>query len=231
MLTLEEKKLVQELVNHYKKHRKTVFETFLDSFIPKITGNDELMTLVHSLKWNTKSLPSLKKKLIEKFEKFKLKRKSFNITKENLFLKINDLARFRILHLHTDQFQRINRLLIKLFADERYRIIEGPTARVWDDEYRKYYRDIKIKTINSGESFYTSIHYIINTQRQTKFTVEIQVRTLAEELWGEVDHKINYKHKTKKLACSEQLKVLARVTSSCTRLVDSIFKTYNYKKK
>jgi len=46
-----------------------------------------------------------------------------------------------------------------------------------------------------------------------------------EEVWGEVDHVLNYPRKTKSVACAEQLKVLARVTSSATRLVDSIFIT------
>jgi ppGpp synthetase/RelA/SpoT-type nucleotidyltranferase len=43
-----------------------------------------------------------------------------------------------------------------------------------------------------------------------------------EEVWGEVSHKINYPQKTKSEACQEQLKVLARITSGCKRLVDSI---------
>jgi hypothetical protein len=39
---------------------------------------------------------------------------------------------------------------------------------------------------------YTSVHYIIGSGSQTPLTCEIQVRTLMEEVWGEVDHKINY---------------------------------------
>jgi putative GTP pyrophosphokinase len=51
------------------------------------------------------------------------------------------------------------------------------------------------------------------------------VRTLAEELWGEVDHTVNYPEPSEVLACREQIKLLARLTSTCTRLVDSIFIT------
>jgi putative GTP pyrophosphokinase len=72
-------------------------------------------------------------------------------------------------------------------------------------------------------SLYTSVHYVIAPNRKTGLTCEIQVRTLAEELWGEVDHTLNYPLKSMSLACREQIKVLARVTSSCTRLVDAIF--------
>jgi putative GTP pyrophosphokinase len=46
-----------------------------------------------------------------------------------------------------------------------------------------------------------------------------------EEVWGEVDHKLNYPHPTESVACREQIRALARSTSSATRLVDSIFAT------
>ena len=76
---------------------------------------------------------------------------------------------------------------------------------------------------------YTSVHYVIRPNKS--YTAEIQVRTLAEELWGEVDHKINYPVRSEIFACSEQLKVLARTTSACTRLVDSIFGSHKHKSK
>jgi len=51
-------------------------------------------------------------------------------------------------------------------------------------------------------------------QRQSRDTS----RTFSEEIWGEVDHKFNYPHPIESFACGEQIKVLARVASSYTRL-------------
>ncbi len=73
---------------------------------------------------------------------------------------------------------------------------------------------------------YTSVHYVIKPKKMTQYTCEIQVRTLMEEVWGEVDHTINYPDKTRSLACSEQIATLARATSAATRLVDSIFRSH-----
>ncbi len=143
--------------------------------------------------------------------------------RKNLFGKINDLAGLRLLHLHTRQFANINQCLTRIFGEQHYRIVEQPTARAWDDESRDYFKSIGIKCVKS-DSMYTSVHYVIAPNRQ--YTCEIQVRTLAEELWGEVDHSMNYPKKTESLACREQIKVLARVTSSCSRLVDSIFRSH-----
>jgi putative GTP pyrophosphokinase len=116
-------------------------------------------------------------------------------------------------------------LCVSCLAEELYHLKEGPTARTWDDESRTYFKEIGIGTKKS-ESMYTSVHYVFEKRATKRYTFEIQVRTLAEELWGEVDHAINYPHKVNSVACKEQIKVLARVTSSCTRLVDSIFTSF-----
>src|SRR5207253_7039716 len=126
------------------------------------------------------------------------------ITKDNLFVKINDLAGLRILHLHTQQVDAISKGLATLFEEERYQLIQGPTARTWDDESRTFFKSINIKTIKSP-SLYTSVHYVIKPNKKTKYTCEIQVRTLMEEVWGQVDHTLNYPHRTKHLGCREQL--------------------------
>lgn len=224
-LNKQDNQLISDLVSYYES-KKNIFDLFLNQFVLTITNNEELKKLIHSVKWRTKSAASLKDKLEKKIIDLKKNRKPINFSRDNLFLKINDLAGLRILHLHTTQFHNIDEILRKIVVEENYKIIEGPKARVWDDESRDYFNSINIKTVRSGSSLYTSVHYIINPQKQTRFTMEIQVRSLAEEIWGEVDHKINYKNAKKILTCDEQIKVLARVTSSCTRLVDSIFKSF-----
>jgi ppGpp synthetase/RelA/SpoT-type nucleotidyltranferase len=165
----------------------------------------------------------------------KEKNRKFSLTKENLFLKINDLAGLRILHLNTDQIPPIAKGLSELFEEESYTLFEKPSARTWDDESRVFLKSMgfTIKSRPSKPSFYTSIHYVIKPNKKTQYTCEIQVRTLMEEVWAEVDHTLNYPHQTSILACSEQLAALARATSTCSRLVDSIFRSHkdlaNYK--
>jgi ppGpp synthetase/RelA/SpoT-type nucleotidyltranferase len=128
------------------------------------------------------------------------------------------------LHLHTKQFEQINRELRSIFDEQKFRLIEGPFARTWDDEYREFFKELGVETQKSP-TLYTSVHYVIASGSQTTVTCEIQVRTLMEEVWGEVDHTINYPHATKEVACREQIRALARSTSSATRLVDAIFAT------
>jgi putative GTP pyrophosphokinase len=192
-----------------------------------VLGDDELMKHVHSVKWRTKDPDHLRDKLTRKLAEHRAHHRPFKITKDNLFSKINDLAGFRILHLHTRQTDLINKALLNRFNEALYRLIEGPIAKTWDDESRKYFRGIGIQTEkNKLASLYTSVHYVIRPNLKTKSTCEIQVRTLADEVWGEVDHAINYPYQIDSVACHEQIQVLARVTTSCSRLVDSIFRSF-----
>lgn len=189
-----------------------------------ILGSPKLMAHVHSTKWRLKDPEHLEDKLLRKLLETKQNGKPFTISEKNLLWRINDLAGFRILHLHTQQIVAIDRELRVLFNEFRFPLFEEPKARTWDDETREFYRQIGIKPIKSPK-MYTSVHYVVESNSSTKGTCEIQVRTLAEELWGEVDHTMNYPHPSLNLSCREQIKVLARVTSSCSRLVDSIFRS------
>jgi ppGpp synthetase/RelA/SpoT-type nucleotidyltranferase len=223
----QERRIVSELVQHYEANRST-FSTFLKSLQDQISSSQRLSPYIHSLKWRTKDPESLEDKLFRKMSEAKKEGRRLLITKDNLFVKVNDLAGLRILHLNTDQLHSIADGLSELFAEEAYTLFEKPSARTWDDESRVLLTNMGFKIVGkpSKPSFYTSVHYVIKPNKKTQYTCEIQVRTLMEEVWGEVDHRINYPHDTESLACKEQIAALARATSSCSRLVDSIFRTH-----
>lgn len=220
-LSPEDAALVESIFSHYRDHELDRAERLADA-LSRLAADRRLRPHIHSLKMRAKDPMHLKDKLYRKMIKCKKDGVAFDISKENLFAKINDLAGVRLLHLHTAQFPVIDQILKELLRSEEYEIIEGPKARVWDAEYTGIFESYGIQT-ESNPRLYTSVHYIVATGNREVRTAEIQVRTLAEELWGEVDHTLNYPHPTPITTCQEQINVLARVTSSCTRLVDSIF--------
>lgn len=224
----QELKMVRELVSHYEANRLS-FQTFLNSLQDQISTSPKLIPYIHSLKCRTKSSASLEDKIIRKLDEAKKAKRPLDILRDNLFVKINDLAGLRILHLNTDQLPFIAQGLKELFEEESYRLIEKPSARTWDDESKVLLSKMGFKIVNkpTKPSFYTSVHYVIKpNNKKTAITCEIQVRTLMEEVWGEVDHRLNYPHSTEILACKEQIAALARATSTCSRLVDSIFRSH-----
>lgn len=216
-----DRQLANELVSRFEELRPPV-EAFRKQCLLLFEESTELQEHIHSIRSRTKDPEHLRDKIIRKISEAHERTEEFDITSENLLSKINDLAGIRILHLHTSQFVEINRCLESIFSEYFIEIVEGPTAKTWDIEYRELFKRMGVET-EENERMYTSVHYVVESKSRTKVTCEIQVRTLMEEVWGEVDHTINYPAKTKSLPCREQIKALARVTSSATRLVDSIF--------
>lgn len=141
---------------------------------------------------------------------------------ETTFLSFTDLAGVRVLLLHQKQFESVHTEIIRKVNSGDWFFHEAPKAYTWDPDSADYFISLGIET-KVKESHYTSVHYVIRPRKDSELACEIQVRTLFEEIWGEVDHTLNYPHPTDNIACKEQLRVLAKVVGAGSRLVDSIF--------
>jgi ppGpp synthetase/RelA/SpoT-type nucleotidyltranferase len=223
--TKTDRKRVHTVIAFYvEKEQQSLLSIFKNQLLVALQESEDLRKHIHSIKSRIKDPDHLRDKLIRKICQARENGEKFDIKPENLFAKIGDLVGIRILHLYTHQFAEIDKALREIFHNHKYRISEGPFARTWDDESRDYFRGLRIK-LQKSPTLYTSVHYLIESASRAKVICEIQVRTLMEEVWGEVDHAINYPEPIDSIACREQIKALARATSSATRLVDSIFAT------
>jgi ppGpp synthetase/RelA/SpoT-type nucleotidyltranferase len=212
---------VDALVTTYEEHLP-VITTFRDQLVIALERSGDLQSHIHSVRTRMKDPAHLREKLTRKMAECEQAGREFAITTSNLLTSVTDLAGVRLLHLYTRQMKEIDGALRDIFAEHLYELEEEPFARTWDDETREFFRSIGIRT-EVSPTMYTSVHYVIGSASRTRVTCEIQIRTLAEELWGEVDHSMNYPTPSTVLAVREELKVLARVISGATRLVDAIF--------
>lgn len=214
-----EDKIVLAYLNPEKQYE---LKAFLQTVLFFFENNPALKGIVHSVKSRMKDPEHLKDKIQRKLKSEKI------IDENNLFTVVNDLIGVRVLYLYQDQFQLIhNELLKKVDETKDWMFVEAPKAYTWDPETREYFEKLNIHT-EVRDTYYTSVHYVIKPNNElSNITCEIQVRTLFEEIWGEIDHTINYPHPTEIIACKEQLRVLAKLVSTGTQLADSIFRTYN----
>ena len=104
-------------------------------------------------------------------------------------------------------------------------LYEAPKAYTWDVESKNYFERLELIT-ELKESYYTSVHYVLKPRQDSHLTCEVQVRTLLEEAWGEIDHSMNYPSKHHDEYCQAQLKVLARLVNASGHLANSIMKQY-----
>lgn len=175
------------------------------------------LPLIHSVKSRLKDPKHLREKIRRKWS-------AGPISKETLFTRITDFCGVRVLHLHSQQFSQIHQIINEYIAQGNWILAEAPIGYSWDPEARAQLERLGI-TPRIEASYYTSIHYVVKPFDGSPLSCEIQIRTLFEEAWAEIDHALNYPVKTTNLGCREQLRVLAKLASTGTRLADSIFKT------
>jgi len=217
----QEKSIASSIAAFEQKRHE--FQIFMDgvsqwfSTHPKLSQTD--FPIVHSVKARLKNHEHLKGKILRNWNE------DDGIAGYNVFEKITDLAGVRVLHLYQDQFQKIHKeILVKVESQRDWYLPEAPKAYTWDPESKQFYERQNIQ-VEIKESFYTSVHYLVKPRADSPICCEIQVRTLFEEIWREVDHALNYPRPSPILPCREQLLVLAKLVGAGSRLADSIFRS------
>ena len=218
VLSSVEQQQVSDTVAYYEDSRHR-FEKAAKNMLSCLEDDPTLRELIHFIKYRVKEPQSLRNKL----ERLALQGES-PIDRANLFEKVRDLAGVRIIHLHADQIEGLHNRIVQILQEEEYQQNEQPTAYCWDDDYEALFKRVGLG-VRRRKSMYTTVHYDILVRASSGISCELQVRSLADEIWGEVSRRVNYPAESPSEACRDQLKVLARLTSGCGRLVDSIFKT------
>ncbi|MCD4728430.1 MAG: RelA/SpoT domain-containing protein [Pirellulales bacterium] len=224
-LNKRDKDCIQRAVAHFVEHQEQ-FGKFAEGLVDYFKSHPELNRHIHFIKYRVKDSEHLREKLGRKILDGKKLKRPFCVDKNNVFEMVSDLAGVRIIHLHTDEIRNIHRSIHEIVKEKQLWLVEDATANCWDNEYEKIFKELGIAT-RSSDSMYTTVHYVIGANRREKITCELQVRTLMDEVWGEVSHRVNYPERSPSSACEDQLKVLARLTTGCARLVDSIFKSHH----
>lgn len=159
------------------------------------------------IKYRTKDPEHLIDKVIrKKIEKDK------KITKANFEKEIDDLIGLRILHLFKNDWE-----LIYQAIKSKYPPKEKPVAyyRKGDDEFFiKHCKEIGLspKIKNAG---YRSIHYIaVIPTFGKKFKCEIQLRTVFEDAWSEIDHLVRYPNFTDNDLMNQYLLIFNRLAGA-----------------
>lgn len=172
--------------------------------------------VIHSMRWRVKDETHLADKLRRKREAGVL------VTASNLFTEITDLVGVRVLLLSQHSFPEVHRCVTSRVENGDWTLGEEPVAYSWDPEATRSYGDLGLQ-VAVKESYYTSVHYLIRSPNpKSVVCAELQVRTLLEEVWGEIDHSVNYPSPIPDEGVRRQIGVLARLVSAGSRLADSI---------
>lgn len=212
----------EDVFQFFEKEEKS-YAYFCSRVTSLLIDNPDLvkngMQLVHSVKQRKKSRASILSKCERKSNNGK------TVSAENAAQELEDFFGIRLLHIHFDQAEHIHNFLNQKSKSGDFCFGEKPIAYTWDPEHENLLKRLGFE-VKFKDSYYTSLHYILRVSQESPIRCELQVRTLFEEAWGELDHWMNYPHPTDVLALKEQLLVLSRVVTAGSRLAVSINRIY-----
>ena len=219
---------LKEIHNDYIEY-KVSYENQAN-FIANILRSQNI---VHSVKSRIKDSERLIEKIVRKTEDRKNKYgDDFEFNLENYKNEINDLIGIRVIHIFKDQWREIHEFIINT-----WKVIEI-TANVRDGDNITVFNDLNIE-VRSKASGYRSVHYLVEFYpTNQKVIAEIQVRTIFEEGYGEIDHSLRYSHDKIPEILQSNLLLFNRIVGSADEmasLINNLSKEWcekesNYKK-
>ena len=176
-------RIAQDYINKKDEHTATV-----QNYVKKI----QQCAYVHSCGYRVKEVTHLIEKIIRKNPKYLKQGKA--ILCDNYTEYITDLMGIRILLLFKEDWTGIHDYLMKEYSGD---LAEEPFAYIRKGDDRSLYEG-KVRIVE--EKPYRSVHYLIR-DKKTGLCIEVQVRTLFEEAWSEIDHKV------RKRGCGKSRKI------------------------
>jgi putative GTP pyrophosphokinase len=199
-----------QLVEIYKDHSSNI--TALETTATYITDTLRQVKEVHSLKYRVKDPEHLLEKIVRK----KLEDGSLDIRPENYRDKITDLIGVRALHLFKKDWIPIHE-----FITDTWELKEAPTANIRkgdSDELTKQFTDFGC-VMKEHPFGYRSVHYLVESQpSKLRVVAEVQVRTIFEEGWSEIDHRMRYPYNLNNVILSAFLSLFNRLSGSADEM-------------
>lgn len=172
---------------------------------------------VHSVKTRIKDMRHLMEKLIRKTPNRREKYgEDFKFTVDNYKDEITDLLGIRVIHIFKEDWEEIHNFITSMWNVREIvaNVREGDTTKKFDEQ------GIDVRSRPSG---YRSVHYLIESYpTNKKLITEVQVRTIFEEGYGEIDHQLRYSHEDIPELLGQNLMLLNRIAGSSDEMASLI---------
>ena len=203
---------LEAIYEDFNKYRQS-YETQVDLIANILRAQSK----VHSVKTRVKDARHLIEKVIRKTpERRKKYGKDFKFTVDNYKNEITDLLGIRVIHIFKEDWEEIHD-----FITSMWNVIEI-VANIREGDNTKEFeaKDIEVCSRLSG---YRSVHYLVESYpTNKKLIAEVQVRTIFEEGYGEIDHQLRYSHDNIPELLGQNLMLLNRIAGSSDEMASLI---------
>ncbi len=201
-----------EIYNDYNIYKKS-YETQAELIANILRSHKK----VHSVKTRVKDGEHLIEKIIRKTKDRRKKYgENFNFTIENYKEEITDLLGIRVIHIFKEDWEKIH-----YFISDMWKVNEI-VANIREGDNTKTFEELGIE-VCSRLSGYRSVHYLVESYPTSQKVIsEIQVRTIFEEGYGEVDHQLRYSLRGIPEVLEQNLMLLNRIAGSSDEMASLI---------
>ena len=188
------------------------FNRMKDAIVEKFKADCDM---VHTIKSRIKSEDSFANKVRRKIAE------QPGMDSEEIYSSVSDILGIRLITVFPIDVISVHNYIRRIThgKSKQYYMIEQ-IGYCWDPEIKAKLRSLKIK-ITEKESYYNSIHYVLSTNGEGSHKFEVQVRTLLDEAWSEVDHKLKYKNNPH-AGVANHIKVYSSIVSAGLRTLTAI---------
>ena len=182
---------------------------------------------IHTVRYRIKDIDHLLEKVVRKTLEGEE-----DINEENYTEKITDIIGLRVLYVFKSDWKKLHDEIKKKYLNK---LAQTPEINIKKGDPDEQYRNIK--NVEIKENLYRSIHYTLRHVAFDESTgnqilavkVEIQTRSIFEEGWSEINHKLIYKKdlpddiKVKMMKVSD---ILCTLAGECDQLGE-VLRSYN----
>jgi ppGpp synthetase/RelA/SpoT-type nucleotidyltranferase len=211
---------LEKIYDDFNKYRKS-YETQADLIANILRGHEK----VHSVKTRVKDASHLIEKIIRKtLDRRKKYGENFNFSVDNYKDEITDLLGIRVIHIFKEDWEEIHNFIMSMWNVNEIvaNIREGDNTKQFEE------RGIEVCSRLSG---YRSVHYLVESYpTASKVIAEVQVRTIFEEGYGEIDHQLRYSLNKIPDLLEQNLMLLNRIAGSSDEmasLINMLSKSFN----
>ena len=176
---------------------------------------------VHSIRYRIKNPEHLIDKIIRKT----IENTSRIFSVLNYRKEIKDLGGIRILHLYKHQNIDIHNFIVskgEFKLEEKIAYLRRQEELKEQQVLQDLGFDTRVQS--SNEKIYSSLHYIFDMTKEIQsYFFEIQVRTIFEEGWAEIDHQFNYPKRTNCLMTKDAIENLNHAVFLCNNLATTVY--------
>lgn len=218
-----------------------ILDIFTEEYLKDLYKMEEKIR-VHSILSRVKDPEHLLAKIVRKKQENYRKYRKLDKTNYEKFL--TDLIGIRCLVLFKSDWKSFHSYIMSKFEndanlyikdslvdfdenEEHYYLAEKPKVHIRNGDSREIYDGLLSPDCVIDGKVYRSVHYII---KYKGVYLEIQVRTLFEEGWGEVDHTIVYPYFQKDPILKEYTELLNRLSGLADEMSDFFYRVKELEK-